>query len=159
MSLTIQQARPEHRRAIEAIAQEVVEHGTMFVYEDVEHVLDYWYSAGSVVYVALVEGEVAGTYSLKPNQPHRGAHVANAGYMVRAAMQGRGVGRALGEHSLKIAQDLGFRAMQFNMVVATNVAAIRLWEKLGFRTVGTLPQVFRHPSAGLVDALVMVREF
>ena len=63
----------------------------------------------------------------------------------------------MGEHCLGEARRLGFRAMQFNFVVSTNVAAIRLWRQLGFAIVGTLPGVFRHPDQGFVDAYVMFR--
>ena len=62
------------------------------------------------------------------------------------------------EHSLAFAKSVGFRAMQFNFVVSTNVAAVHLWRKYGFETVGRLPGAFRHPALGFVDALVMWRE-
>jgi len=55
------------------------------------------------------------------------------------------------------ARRLKFRAMQYNLVVSTNEGAVRLWEKLGFRTVGTLPGAFRHPTQGFVDAFVMFK--
>jgi ribosomal protein S18 acetylase RimI-like enzyme len=70
---------------------------------------------------------------------------------------GRGVARLMCEHSLQQARDRGFRAMQFNFVVATNERAIRLWQGLGFETVGRLPGAFLHPSFGYTDALVMFR--
>ena len=92
---------------------------------------------------------------VKPNQSGRGSHVANAGYMVRGAKRGLGLGRAMGEHSIDTARELGYQAMQFNMVVATNRSAVTLWERLGFRVVGTMPGVFRHRREGLVDAHVM----
>jgi ribosomal protein S18 acetylase RimI-like enzyme len=77
--------------------------------------------------------------------------------MVSPAARGVGVGRAMAEHCLGEAKRLGYRAMQFNFVVSTNQAAIRLWERLGFRTVGTLPGVFKHRTLGFVDAFVMFR--
>jgi len=63
----------------------------------------------------------------------------------------------MGEHCLKEARRLGFRAMQFNFVVSTNESAIRLWQRLGFKIVGTLPEAFRHPEMGYVDVHVMFR--
>ena len=77
--------------------------------------------------------------------------------MVSASARGRGVGRAMAEHSLNEARRLGFRAMQFNFVVSTNEDAIHLWKKLGFEIVGTLPGAFKHPDRGYVDAYVMFR--
>jgi ribosomal protein S18 acetylase RimI-like enzyme len=94
---------------------------------------------------------------MKPNQVGLGSHVANAGFMVSPAARGAGVGRAMGEHCLGEARRLGYRAMQFNFVVSTNQTAIRLWEQLGFRIVGTLPGVFKHRTLGFVDAFVMFR--
>ena len=108
-------------------------------------------------YVAEADGAVVGMYKLIPNRPGLGSHVANASFMVDPPAQGRGVGRAMGEHSLAQARLAGYRAMQFNFVVSTNSAGVELWKKLGFTIVGTLPQAFRHASLGLVDAYVMHR--
>ena len=153
----IREASVDDRSAIKRIAEEVVNDGTVFVFEDPAEVVDFWHQPGGRVFVALQDDKVLGTYVIKPNQPGRGAHVANAGYMVSQAARGLGIGTALGEHSIQIAQELGFDAMQFNMVVATNTGAIHLWEKLGFEAVGRLPRVFRHSEHGPVDALVMYR--
>lgn len=117
----------------------------------------YWLGAGVSSFVAALGERVLGMYRLVPNQPGRGAHVANASYMVSPAAQGGGVGRMLGEHSLAEARRLGYLAMQFNCVVSTNTAALKLWEKLGFSIVGTLPKAFRHKRLGHVDAYVMYR--
>lgn len=116
-----------------------------------------WMSGNASSYVACVADEVVGTYTLRPNQPGQGSHVANVGYMVKAGQEGQGIGRAMCEHSLAEARNAGYLAMQFNLVVSTNEAAIALWKKMGFAIVGTLPKAFRHPRLGLVDAFVMHR--
>jgi ribosomal protein S18 acetylase RimI-like enzyme len=77
--------------------------------------------------------------------------------MVAPTARGEGIGRAMSEHCLSEARRLGFRAMQFNFVVSTNESAIRLWQQLGFKIVGTLPGAFRHPEKGYVDVYVMFR--
>ncbi len=100
-------------------------------------------------------GQTLGVYHLEPNHHGPGAHIANGSYMVARAARGRGVGRALAEHSLVRAADAGCLGMQFNAVAATNVYAIKLYEDLGFTTIGTVPQGFRHPEQGLVDLLIM----
>ena len=102
-------------------------------------------------------GQVLGTCYIKPNQPGQGSHVCNAGYAVDASARGLGVASALCQHSQDEARALGFLAMQFNLVVSTNVGAVRLWQRLGFDIVGTLPGAFRHPTQGLVDAHVMFK--
>jgi ribosomal protein S18 acetylase RimI-like enzyme len=109
------------------------------------------------VWLAESGAQALGSYLLKPNQPGLGAHVANASFMVAARARGRGVGRLLAEHCLDRARALGYLAMQFNAVVATNTGAIALWRSLGFSTVGTIPGGFRHRGDGLVDLYVMHR--
>jgi len=102
-------------------------------------------------------GEVAGTAHMHTNRPGPGAHVASATFMVPPAHQGRGAGRALVLDSLEWATRSGYRAMQFNAVVATNEPALALYQSLGFAIVGTVPEGFRHPARGFVDLHVMYR--
>jgi len=122
-----------------------------------EDALAYWRSPGFSVFVAEDGGEILGTYYLRANQNAGGAHVANCGYITAPATYGRGVARAMCAHSLAEAKKRGFKAMQFNFVIATNERAVRLWQDLGFRIVGTLPGVYMHPARGPVDAYVMHR--
>jgi ribosomal protein S18 acetylase RimI-like enzyme len=103
------------------------------------------------------QGEVEGTYYLKPNQPGQGSHVCNCGYVVPKGGRSKGVASAMCEHSQAVAVEMGFRAMQFNCVVSTNEGAVRLWQKLGFAIAGTLPGAFDHPARGYVDAYVMYK--
>jgi L-amino acid N-acyltransferase YncA len=117
----------------------------------------YWFGPGVASHVAEEDGQIAGMYKLVANQRDLGDHVANASFMVDARCAGRGIGRLLGMHCLEQAAAAGFLAMQFNFVVSTNIAAVRLWQSLDFVIVGTLPKVFRHRELGLVDAFVMHR--
>ncbi len=117
--------------------------------------LAYWRQGR--VYVAEDNGEILGTYYLKTNQRGGGAHVCNCGYATATAARGRGVAGAMLNHSLDEARALGYRAMQFNFVVATNEGAIRLWRRAGFEEIGRLPGVFLHPERGYVDALIMLK--
>lgn len=103
-------------------------------------------------------GNVLGTYYIKPNQPTLGAHVANCGYIVAESARGQGVASRMCEHSQAVAVELGYRAMQYNLVVKTNEASVYLWKKMGFAIVGTLPGAFHHPLHGYVDAFVMYKE-
>lgn len=94
--------------------------------------------------VADLDGRVAGLYILHPNNVGRCAHVANASYAVAPGARGCGLGRKLVEDSLAQAARAGFRGLQFNAVVASNRAAKRLYEDLGFTRVGTIPGGFRN---------------
>lgn len=114
-----------------------------------------WMKHPRATYVAYIENEMVGTYYIKPNQPGLGSHVCNAGYMVAAKARRKGIGRAMCKHSLDEARTLGFKAMQYNLVVCTNKGAIKLWQELGFEIIGTLPKAFNHKDKGYVDALVM----
>lgn len=117
-----------------------------------------WVEAPLSCWVARADdGTLLGTYFLKANQPGLGSHVCNAGYVVAPAARGRGIATAMCLHSQQQARAAGFRAMQFNLVVATNVGAVRLWQSLGFAIVGTLPGAFRHLVLGYVDAHVMFK--
>ena len=122
-----------------------------------EDALAYWFSPPHEVFAAEEHGQVSGTYFLQPNQQGAGSHVANCGYITAPWATGRGVARAMCEHSLARARERGFRAMQFNFVVTTNKPAVHLWRSFGFEIVGQLPGAFQHPSQGFVDALVMYR--
>jgi L-amino acid N-acyltransferase YncA len=115
-----------------------------------------WVERSQAVMVAVdASGALVGTYYLRPNSLALGAHVANAGYVVAEQSRRQGIGSRLCQHSLQTARRLGFRAMQFNLVVSTNSAGIRCWQRNGFQVVGTLPGAFRHRQLGYVDALVM----
>jgi RimJ/RimL family protein N-acetyltransferase len=117
-----------------------------------------WIELPTKTFVAYdTPGLLLGTYFIKPNQPGLGSHVCNCGYIVAAAARGRGVASRMCEHSQAEAIAMGFRAMQFNLVVATNERAVRLWERLGFAVVGRLPGAFQHRQFGYVDALVMYK--
>jgi GNAT superfamily N-acetyltransferase len=114
-----------------------------------------WVETPQHTYVAETDGQVVGTYYIKPNQPGQGAHVCNCGYVVAGNLRGRGIAAWMCSHSLAEARRLGFKAMQYNLVVASNADAIHLWQKMGFKVVGQLPKAFNHPQMGYVDALVL----
>ncbi|MCS6867010.1 MAG: GNAT family N-acetyltransferase [Gemmataceae bacterium] len=140
--------------------QLVAASGEVFTYDETtteETARQLWFAPPTHCFVAEVEGTFAGTYYLRANQPGRGSHVANAGYMVAPAFRGQKLAEALCRHSLAEARLRGFTAMQFNCVVSTNTAAIRAWQKCGFAIIGRVPGAFRHRHHGLVDVLIMHR--
>lgn len=120
-----------------------------------DEALSYWMATDKWTFVAEEDGELLGTYYMKTNQAGGGSHVCNCGYITRENARGRGIARQMCEHSLIKAHELGFKAMQYNCVLSTNEGAVRLWKRLGFDIVGTIPKVFHHPNKGYVDAFVM----
>ena len=143
------------------IVEPVFRAGETYAYPpDIEEQEAYrvWIEAPEMTYVAEAgDGRIVGTYYIKPNQPALGAHVCNCGYIVAEQARGTGVASAMCEHSQRVAVARGYRAMQYNLVVATNAGAVRLWLRHGFDLIGTLPAAFRHPRMGLVDAHVMYK--
>ncbi len=159
-SATIRFATHDDREAIWAALEPVLRAGETYALPrdwSREDALAYWFDPSHEVFVLVEDGVVLGTYYLQANQRGGGAHVANCGYLTAPAATGRRVARRMCEHSLSRALDRGFRAMQFNFVVATNEAAVHLWKALGFVVVGTVPAAFAHPTRGDVDAYVMYR--
>lgn len=158
--LLIRKAESADTRTIAAIILPTIRDGTTYALDpDLSEAdaLAYWMGADKETFVATEAGEIVGTYYMRPNQAGGGRHVCNCGYMTSAAAVGRGIASRMCRHSLDHARTQGYRAMQFNFVVSTNVGAIRLWQRMGFERVGTLPGAFRHPTSGFVDALVMFR--
>lgn len=117
--------------------------------------LAYWFTPGHYVYAAEENGKLLGTYFLKANFKGGGSHVSNCGYIIGPWAQGKGVAKALCQHSLREARAKGFRAMQFNFVISTNERAVKLWQSQGFEILARVPQGFLHPTHGYVDTLIM----
>lgn len=157
---TVRRAVAADTERIWEIFHTVVASGDTYAYAPTisrEEALASWFRVDTSTYVAVEKDMVVGTYMLRPNQPGLGSHIANAAFMVDPSARGRGIGRLMGEHCLGEARRLGFRAMQFNFVVSTNLPAVRLWQTLGFQIVGRLPGAFRHTRLGFVDVYIMFK--
>ena len=120
-----------------------------------EHARTYWIDSATATYVAEDQGRVCGTYYIRTNQPGGGAHICNCGYIVAPYARGQGLAEQMCVASQDQARALGYKAMQFNFVLASNAGAVRLWQRLGFAIIGTIPDAFDHPGLGMVDAHIM----
>jgi L-amino acid N-acyltransferase YncA len=159
-SVNIRRAHDDDWPGIWAIVSEVLAGGDTYTLSPDTSEAEaraYWTGNEVMTWVAETEGDIVGTYAVRANHRGLGAHVANAGYMVKPSASGKGIGTAMGEHSLDVARAAGFRAMQFNAVVSTNTRAVALWQRLGFRIIGTVPEAFLHRSRGYVDLHIMHR--
>lgn len=117
----------------------------------------YWISADAGSYFIEDESGVLGTYYLKTNAAGGGSHVCNCGFITSRDSGGKGVARNMLDDALARAKTVGYKAMQFNFVLANNTRAIDIWQRAGFDTVGQLPNAFDHPQDGMIDALVMFK--
>jgi L-amino acid N-acyltransferase YncA len=132
---------------VHALLVEVASAGktyAMDVPQSLEETRELW--SGQLVVVAVDGDTVLGSAKMGPNPPAQGAHVGTATFIVGTAARGCGIGRAMGEYAVEWHRANGFAAIQFNAVVSTNTAAVRLWQSLGFETIGTLPDAFRLPD-------------
>lgn len=156
--MTIRRATDADRESLWAIIEPILAPGDTWAFApdtSKDEMLDFWLSPSVIAYVAEQEGDIVGTFFLKNNQPGLGSHVVNAGYMVHPQHAGKGIGRQMCLFSLDEARRLGYRAMQFNIVVKTNERAVKLWQSLGFKIIAELPDAFKHATLGFVNAYVM----
>jgi L-amino acid N-acyltransferase YncA len=139
--------------------REIVRAGETYAYSDdltSAQARDLWMESPPGLTVVLEEGgRVLGSAKMGPNRPSRGDHVGTGSFMVDPATSGRGVGRALATYVLEWHREHGYAGIQFNAVVETNTAAVRLWQSMGFEIVGTVPGAFRSASHGRVGLHVM----
>jgi L-amino acid N-acyltransferase YncA len=159
--MKIREATPEDYEGIWEIFKKVIATGDTYVFDpntSKEDLAKHWFAPYMKTFVIEDDDEILGTYIIKPNQIDLGSHIANCGYMVHPKHHGKGIGKLLCEHSLMIAKELGYQGMQFNLVISTNVGAVKLWQRLGFRIIGTVPKAFNHQTLGYVDAYIMYRE-
>ncbi|HEX3679304.1 MAG TPA: GNAT family N-acetyltransferase [Galbitalea sp.] len=160
--MEIREFRESDWASVWPIYQSVVDAGETYTYDpnwSEQQAHDVWVEpAPGRTFVALDGDRVVGTAHVGPNKPARGSHVATASFMVSADARGLGVGRALGSHVLESARADGYASMQFNAVVETNSGAVKLWQELGFRIIGTVPEAFEHPTHGRVGLHIMYRQ-
>jgi len=147
--------------AVWAIFKEVVGARDTFVYDpewSSDEARQVWVEPPPGQTVVACDGsQILGTAKIGPNRPGPGSHVATGSFMVDPNARRHGVGRALGEYAIAWARERGYAAMQFNAVVETNLAAVRLWQALGFEIIGTIPEAFEHAQLGRVGLHVMHR--
>jgi L-amino acid N-acyltransferase YncA len=159
--ITIKKYQEEDKEQIWKIIKFVISTGDSYTYSPDstrEEILADWCGSEKHTYVAVSENKIVATFYIKPNQAGLGSHIANGSYMVAPEARGKGVGRKIGEFSIAEAKRLGYRAMQFNFVVKSNVKAVRLWQSLGFEIIGEIPEAFKHVENGLTNAYIMYRK-
>lgn len=124
--------------------------------QDARH---YWVETPTrTILVRSIHGDLLGTYYVRPDQLGLGSHICNCGYIVADRARGNGFASRMCMHSQKTAQKDGFLGMKFNLVVETNLPAIKAWTQCGLKIIGTTPNAFRHQDHGFVAAHIMYKE-
>ncbi len=144
MAIIIREYQTGDLPAVTKIWNDVVMAGNAFPQLDQMDMTEAgpFFASQSFTGVAVDGDEIVGLYILHPNNIGRCGHLANASYAVKTGQRRKGIGEKLVVHSLAQGKALGFRVLQFNAVVENNIHAIRLYEKLGFVRLGTVPGGF-----------------
>ena len=107
--------------------------------------------------VSIPASHIWGAFYIKPNFPGRCNHICNAGFIVAPEARGQGVGRLMGEAMLSLARDSDSMAVMYNLIFATNIAALKIWKSLGFRQMGQIPEAAHLPDSCYVDAIMLYK--
>lgn len=156
--IQIRKTTPQDKIHAHSIFQAVTDKEDSFIYpkNSSQGIFDAWWEGEGVhSFVAEDAGKVKGIFKIKPNFIGLANHIGNASYMVHPDFHGQGIGTKMCEESLKIAKELGFKSMQFNIVVSTNIPAVALWKKFGFEIIATIKNGYRKQNAEFVDAYIM----
>lgn len=169
--MQIRKATPDDFPQMLPIFREVIQGGDTYDFEETasdQDAYDYWFGKGVTSFVMeetvsdagkdSAGSKILGFYKIIQNHRGRGSHVANASFMVSRETRGKGVGRKMGEDCIKVAREMGFKAIQFNFVISTNEPAMHLWKSLGFKELCRLPGAFNHKKLGFVDAVIFFME-
>lgn len=146
MSIIIKSYDKSNIKEAIAIWNEVVEEGVAFPQKELltEESGHAFFTEQSFTGIAIDEsnGEIVGLYILHPNNVGRCGHICNASYAVKGGLRGQHIGEKLVTHCMEKGKELGYGILQFNAVVKSNEPALRLYKKLGFVQLGTIPGGF-----------------
>jgi len=159
--LDIKEVTPDHFDEIWHIFREVIQAEDTYPYPaniTKEEARSLWFAPGAKVYHAYLDGVPIATRYIVPNKPGLASHVCNTGVMIDKNYRGKGYGKILNEFAIKKAKELGYKAIQLNLVVATNEVSIKICKQNGFEIIGLLPGAFFYKRERYADAYVMFRK-
>jgi Sortase and related acyltransferases len=161
MSLTIRPITTEEFDLVWPIFEPIIREGKTYSYDPkltMDEARAIWCAPEKTPFVALAGDRPVGTFYIRANQLGLGNHIANGGFMVAPGQCGKGYGTAMGEAMVKEARRLGYHGMQFNFIVQDNEPSLRIWKKLGFEIVGTVPDAMRHAEKGLMPVHILYKK-
>ena len=159
--LDIKEVNEGYFEEIWPIFQEIVKDADSFPYPPgitKEEAKKLWFAPGARVYIAYIESKPVATRYIVPNKVGLGSHIANTGVMIDKKYRGKGLGKSMMELAIKKAKELGYKAIQLNLVLCTNKASIEICKKYGFEIVGKIPQAFYYKQEKYVDAYIMYKK-
>lgn len=159
--LEIKEANPDQFEEIWPIFKEAAQEADTLVYSpDItkEEAKSLWFAPSAHVYIAYLNGKPVATRHILPNKVGLGSHIANTGVIIDKNYRGQGFGKIMVEFAINKARELGFKAIQLNLVVSTNIASVKNCERYGFRIIGTVPKAFHYKQEKYVDAYIMYKE-
>ena len=155
--IEIRKYEKKDKKEAMAIWNAVVREGIAFPQDEelTDNTADDFFMSQSYTGIAIDSeaNEIVGLYILHPNNVGRCGHICNTSYAVKEGKRGLHIGEQLVKDSLKMGARLGFRILQFNAVVATNIHALHLYERLGFTQLGVIPQGFRMKDGHYEDII------
>ena len=151
--MVIRQYKTEDLEQMIAIWNEVVEEGIAFPQEELLNSKTgaEFFASQSYCGIAVEDDKVYGLYILHPNNIGRCGHICNASYAVASYSRGQHIGEKLVLDCIKVAKELGFKVLQFNAVVESNIHARHLYERIGFTQLGVIPNGFRVKNGDFVN--------
>lgn len=141
--------------------KEIAESGETYPWpQDVteEKAKNIWFAEGAKVYNAYINSEFVASRYIIPNKPELGSHICNTGIIINKDFRGKGLGKNMMEFALKKAEELGYKAIQLNLVFSTNTASVKICKEYGFQIIGTIPEAFHYKAEKYIDAYVMYKK-
>jgi L-amino acid N-acyltransferase YncA len=168
LPVVVDKMRPAESETVRAMLNAVILEGASYPQSSpltAEAFANYWLKGDAFVVrespppqgIHTSPSTIMGAFYLKPNFPGRCSHICNAGFIVAPERRGQGLGRLMGEAMLDLARDRGYRAVMYNLVFATNVPSLRLWESMGFQEIGRIPEGAHLPDGQYVDAVMLYK--
>lgn len=160
MNIIIEKFKDNDISSVHLIWNEVIDEGQSFFWKEhfgVDKITNILKNQDAV-YCAKDNEAIIGFYILHSNFPRRGDHISNVLYAIRRNYRGRGIGKMLGKHSLEVSKNCGYKAMQFNSVVSTNTASVRLWKSRDFIRVGQIERAFVRDNGESSDIYIYHKE-